>query len=178
MRRPASLNGPGTVVLDNRTWVLSPSQCMSNLRMMFDVITLSPGRLALNEPSPRHQVTGARHVESARPSARLLRVRRDEGAGGKRRRIGEVELVAVRVRDDHEPVAPLPVLYIHAAPFQFRPQGIQHADIERDEHQALANFIGPLRRENELAALPVDLRDPRFPLLLISPGCVNPSCFT
>ena len=55
--------------------------------------------------------------ESARPSARLLRVRRDEGAGGKRRRIGEVELVAVRVRDDHEPVAPLPVLHIHAAPF-------------------------------------------------------------
>ena len=27
-------------------------------------------------------------------------------------------------------------------------------------------------------ALPVDLRNPRFPLLLISPACVNPSCFT
>jgi hypothetical protein len=26
------------------------------------------------------------------------------------------------------------VLHIHAAPFQFRPQGIQHSDIERDEH--------------------------------------------
>jgi putative ABC transport system permease protein len=101
-------------------------------------------------------------------------VRRDEGAGGKRRRIGEVELVAVRVRDDHEPVAPLPVLHIHAAPFQLRAQGIQHADIERDEHQALAHFIGPLRRENELAALPVDLRDPRFPLLLISPRLREP----
>ncbi len=41
----------------------------------------------------------------------------------------EVELVAVRVRDDHEPVAPLPVHHIHAAPFQLSAQGIQHADI-------------------------------------------------
>jgi hypothetical protein len=56
-------------------------------------------------------------------------VRRDGGAGGKRRRIGEVELVAVRVRDDHEPVAPLPVLHIHAAPFQLSTQGIQHTGI-------------------------------------------------
>src|SRR6266568_174846 len=101
-------------------------------------------------------------------------VRRDEGAGGKRRRIGEVELVAVRVRNDHEPVAPLPVLHIHAAPLQLRAQGIQHADIERDEHQALAHFTGPLRRENELATLPVDLRDPRFSLLLISPRLREP----
>ena len=61
-----------------------------------------------------------------------------------------------------------------AAPFQLCAQGIQHADIERDEHQALAHFIGPLRREHELAALPVDLRDPRFPLLLISPRLREP----
>src|ERR1019366_968139 len=52
--------------------------------------------------------------------------------------------------------------------------GIQHAEIKRDEHQALAHFIGPLRRENELAALPVDLRDPRLPLLLISPRLREP----
>jgi hypothetical protein len=32
-------------------------------------------------------------------------------------RIREVELVAVRVRDDHNPIAPLPVLHSHAAPF-------------------------------------------------------------
>jgi hypothetical protein len=31
-----------------------------------------------------------------------------------------------------------------------------------------------LRRENELATLPVDLRDPRFPLLLISPRLREP----
>jgi hypothetical protein len=47
-------------------------------------------------------------------------------------------------------------------------------DSERDEHQALAHFIGPLRRENELATLPVDLRDVRFPLLLISPRLREP----
>jgi hypothetical protein len=71
------------------------------------------------------------------------------------------ELIAVRVSDDHESVAPLPVHHFHAAPLQLNAQGIQHADIERDEHQALAHFIGPLRRENERATLPVDLRDPR-----------------
>jgi hypothetical protein len=33
------------------------------------------------------------------------------------------------------PVAPLPFLHIHATPFQLRAQGIQHADIERDERK-------------------------------------------
>jgi hypothetical protein len=86
-----------------------------------------------------------------------------------RRGRADAELIAVRVRDDHEPVAPLAVFHIHAALFQLRAQGIQHAGIERDEHQPFAHFIGPLARKNKLAAAPVDLRDPRFPLVLISP---------
>jgi hypothetical protein len=48
------------------------------------------------------------------PFSSMPEVGSDERASGKRRRIGEVELVAVRVRDDHEPVAPLPV-HIHPA---------------------------------------------------------------
>ena len=108
------------------------------------------------------------------PLSSIPEVRRDEGAGRRRGWIGEVKLVAVWVRNDHVPVAPLPFLHIHATPFQLRAQGIQHADIERDEHQALAHFIGPLRRENELATLPVDLCDPRFSLLLISPRLREP----
>jgi hypothetical protein len=35
--------------------------------------------------------------------------------------------------DDQKPVAPLPVLHIHAAPFQLRTQGIQHADSHRSK---------------------------------------------
>ena len=108
------------------------------------------------------------------PLSSIPEVRRDEGAGRRRGWIGEVKLVAAWVRNDHVPVAPLPFLHIHATPFQLRAQGIQHADIERDEHQALAHFIGPLRRENELATLPVDLRDSRFSLLLISPCLREP----
>ena len=88
--------------------------------------------------------------------------------------IGKVEFVAVGVRDDHEAVTPFAVLHNHATSFQIGAQGIEHADIERDEDQAVAGFIGPLRRQNELATLPFDLRDVRFRFLFIAPRFSEP----
>src|SRR5207245_23689 len=52
--------------------------------------------------------------------------------------------------------------------------GIQHFDIERDEYEALAHLVGPLRGENERAALPLDLSDPSLPLFLITPWMAEP----
>src|SRR5579859_5972722 len=84
-------------------------------------------------------------------------------------RVGKVEFVAIRVYDDHQPVAPLPVLHLHAAPFQFRAQGVQNLRVERDEHQSLTHFVRPLRRQNELASYPRHLRHKRLSYILVAP---------
>src|SRR5207253_2227851 len=90
------------------------------------------------------------------------------------RRVRKVKLVAVGVHYDHESVTPVPIFHVHSPSFQLRAQGIQHFDIERDEHEALAYLIGPLRGENERAALPLDLSDPSLPLFLITPWLAEP----
>src|SRR5438132_8181034 len=90
------------------------------------------------------------------------------------RRVRKVKLVAVGVHYDHEPVTPVPIFHVHAPSSQLRAQGIQHFDIERDEYEALAHLVGPLRGENERAALPLDLSDPSLPLFLITPWMAEP----
>src|SRR5262252_1545094 len=75
----------------------------------------------------------------------------------------------VGVHDDHESVAPVPVLYVHAPPFQLCAQGIQDLAVERDEHEAVARLVGPFRRQNEFAAGPRHLRHPCLSTFLVAP---------
>jgi len=79
------------------------------------------------------------------PLSSIPEVRRDEGAGRRRGWIGEVKLVAVWVRNDHVPVAPLPFLHIHATPFQLRAQVLGLAlAVELWTHAAAAGAVVPL----------------------------------
>lgn len=65
--RPASLNGPVTE-LDNSKWRLLPSRaCHTYSHDVRRHHAVSARRLALSEPSARHQVTGARHVSPPGP---------------------------------------------------------------------------------------------------------------
>jgi hypothetical protein len=72
-------------------------------------------------------------------------------------------------------VSPIPVLQFHVVAFKLGTELINRlTDTERDEHEALANLVRPLTRENKRATLTVGLRDKRFAVFLEAPTLREP----
>src|SRR5271165_2656512 len=94
-------------------------------------------------------------------------------------RIVEEELIAVGIIDHQKPVAPRTLLDRNALGLEFRAQRVQRSDcglarrrldVHGDEHQPLANLLRPRVGQDERAALPVDLCDIRYAVLVVAPG--------
>src|SRR2546429_6832560 len=94
-------------------------------------------------------------------------------------RIVKEELIAVGIIDHREPVTPQTLLDRNALGLEFRAQRIHRSnrslsrlrlDVQRNEHQTLANLLGPRVGQDKRAALPVDLCDMRSAVLVVAPG--------
>src|ERR1700723_3424566 len=94
-------------------------------------------------------------------------------------RIVEKELIAVEIIDYQKPVAPPTLLDRNALGLEFFAQRVQRGDrglarlrldVQRNEHQPLANFLRPRVGQDKRAALPVDLGDIRSAILVVAPG--------
>src|SRR2546426_976582 len=93
-------------------------------------------------------------------------------------RIVEEKLIAIEILDDQQPVAPEAVLDRDAAGFELGAQRVEphdlglarlRLDVQRNEHQALADLLRPLVGEDEGAVTAVDLGDARPTILLKAP---------
>src|ERR1700758_5839810 len=96
----------------------------------------------------------------------LLRIRRV--------RVVEIEFVAIEIANDHEPVSPKSIFHIYSLVLEFGAESVEHIDIERDEYEPAAHFVRPLRRQDERAALALDLRHKRLPFFLVTPALHKP----
>src|ERR1700730_14668492 len=94
-------------------------------------------------------------------------------------RIVEEELIAVGIIDHQEPVAPRTLLDRNALSLEFPAQRVQRGDrglarlrldVQRNEHQPLANLLRPRVGQDKRAALSVDLGDTRSAVLVVAPG--------
>src|ERR1700756_655853 len=83
-------------------------------------------------------------------------------------RIGEEQLVAVRVFDNHGVVAP-PAIPDRCAPvLEFDPERLQRRQVDRDEDAAAPGLFGLLAVEEDFAILAVDLTDKNLSVLRVA----------
>src|SRR5665811_1126458 len=94
-------------------------------------------------------------------------------------RIVEEELIAVEVIDYQKPVAPPTLRDQNSLGLKFRTQRVQRGDraparrrldVQRNEHQPLANLLGPPVGQDKRTVLPVDLCDVHSAALIEAPG--------
>src|ERR1700722_5780913 len=85
-------------------------------------------------------------------------------------RVGEEQLVAVRIFDDHRVITPPAILDRRTAALEFCPERLQRFDVYGDEDAALPVFLGLLAIEEDFAILAVDLSDEDLPILFVAGG--------
>src|SRR5579863_1635284 len=121
-------------------------------------------------------------VDGERQICSVGHARLNSVAGCSLGRVVEEELIAIRIIDHQKTVAPRTLLDRNAFGLEFRAQRVQHRDllgdrclarlplgVDGNEHQALANLLGPRVGQNQGAALPVDLCNARSAVLLVAP---------
>src|SRR5579864_790596 len=94
--------------------------------------------------------------------------------------IVEKELITVWIIDHQEPVAPRALLHRNALGLEFRAQRVHRGacglrcgglDVQRNEHQPLADLLRPPFSQDERAALSIHLCDIRSTVLVfVAPG--------